>query len=335
MALASVAASILPESVAWDVLVVDNNSSDQTRDVVEDFCQRYPARFRYLLEPQLGKSYALNVGIREARGDVLAFMDDDVTVEPTWLQNLTAELHDGRWAGAGGCIRPQEGFSLPPWLIIRGPLRCSQNEINHHLGGPLVLFDLGDKAGELDRPPFGTNMAFRKTMFEKYGGFRTDLGPRPGNAIRNEETEFSMRLMAAGERLWYAPSAVVCHPVPKQRVKKTYLRAWWFAYGRAVIRQTRKQPSVREIPKLYLRRLADTLRWMFVSNPHWPLHPPWRFYWETQVCMTAGEIVEIVRLGRHKTPKSNAISERDLADGFPSLEDAGEIDRAKRSKIHP
>ena len=69
-ALTSVAASALPLSIEWEVLVVDNNSRDQTRDVVEDFCTRYPGRFRYLFEPHQGKSYALNTGIREARGDV-------------------------------------------------------------------------------------------------------------------------------------------------------------------------------------------------------------------------------------------------------------------------
>ena len=93
-ALDSVAASILPASVSWDVLVVDNNSNDQTREVVKEYCAKYPEHFKYLFEPTPGKSHALNSGIREAAGDVLAFMDDDVTVEPTWLQNLTAALHE-------------------------------------------------------------------------------------------------------------------------------------------------------------------------------------------------------------------------------------------------
>ncbi|MGB0049836.1 MAG: glycosyltransferase family A protein, partial [Terriglobales bacterium] len=101
-ALESVAASTLPESVEWEVLVVDNNSTDRTREVVEDFRHRYPGRFRYVFEPRPGKSFALNTGVREAHGDVLAFTDDDVTVEATWMQNLTACLSDGEWAGAGG-----------------------------------------------------------------------------------------------------------------------------------------------------------------------------------------------------------------------------------------
>src|ERR1700756_1020921 len=103
-ALGSVAASVLPDSVEWEVLVVDNNSPDQTREVIEDFCLRYPGRFRYLFEPKQGKSNALNSGIRNARGNILAFMDDDVIVAPTWLQNLTAALDSGEWLGVGGRI---------------------------------------------------------------------------------------------------------------------------------------------------------------------------------------------------------------------------------------
>src|SRR5580704_8772607 len=93
-ALDSLAVSIVSETIQWEVLVVDNNSSDQTETVVKSFCRRYPGRFRYLFEPQQGKSYALNAGIRDAGGDILAFLDDDVEVEPVWLQNLTSALND-------------------------------------------------------------------------------------------------------------------------------------------------------------------------------------------------------------------------------------------------
>jgi len=119
-ALDSIIAQIVPEPIGWEILVVDNNSSDQTRDVVEDFCLRYPRRFRYLLERQQGKSYALNAGIREARGDILAFTDDDVTVEPTWLNSLTSALHGSEWAGVGGRVLPDRNFSSPRWIPRAG-----------------------------------------------------------------------------------------------------------------------------------------------------------------------------------------------------------------------
>src|SRR5271163_1575532 len=90
MALESVLASVLPPDVEWEVLVVDNNSKDQTRAVANEFCIRHPGRVRYLFEEHQGLSNARNAGIREARGEIIAFTDDDVTVDSTWLQNLTA-----------------------------------------------------------------------------------------------------------------------------------------------------------------------------------------------------------------------------------------------------
>ena len=85
------------------------------------------------------------------------------------------------------------------------------------------LFDLGPEAGPLAEPPFGTNMAFPKRVFEKYGSFRTDLGPRPGSEIRGEDTEFGRRLLTRRERLRYEPSAVVHHQVAKNRLQKRSL----------------------------------------------------------------------------------------------------------------
>ena len=152
--------------IGWEVLVVDNNSKDKTREVVDEFRDQYPDRFRYLFEPQPGKSHALNAGIQEARGDILAFMDDDVIVEPTWLE--LSHLHCAMVIGpalVGGFCR--NGVACPqggcPVLAATPLLR-------------LVVFDLGLEAGPLHEAPFGTNMAFRRTMFDKYGGLSHRLG---------------------------------------------------------------------------------------------------------------------------------------------------------------
>src|SRR5215831_7362478 len=119
-ALTSAAGLVLPESVKWEVLVVDNNSADQTRVVIEEFCKQYPGRFRYLFEAKPGKSNALNSGIREAYGDILAFTDDDVTFDPMWLHNLTAALSSRGWIGAGGRIFWKWTCVRPTWLSIDG-----------------------------------------------------------------------------------------------------------------------------------------------------------------------------------------------------------------------
>src|ERR1700677_975166 len=123
----------LPESLDWQVLIVDNNSKDQTREVVEDFCLRHPRRFRYLFEHQQGLSYARNAGVREAGGDVLAFTDDDVTLEPTWLWNLTSILLDGEYAGSGGRILAEQAFVPPRWLPVH----------ERYALAPLTIFDGG------------------------------------------------------------------------------------------------------------------------------------------------------------------------------------------------
>jgi glycosyltransferase involved in cell wall biosynthesis len=279
-ALNSAAALAVPQWAEWEVLVVDNNSRDQTRGVVEDFSRRYPGRFRYLFEAQPGKSHALNAGIREARGEILAFMDDDVTVASTWLHNLTAPLQDSRWAGSGGPIIPQWPCSPPRWLPLGSPYGLA----------PLAVFNPGDEAGELAEPPFGTNMAFRKTMFEKYGNFRTDLGPNPDNEIRNEDTEFGQRLIVGGERLRYEPSAIVWHPVTEDRLQKKYFLAWWFNKGRADIRELGIPPhtvSCCGIPLYLFRRLTIwTLRWIVAVKPRQ------RFCHKLKVSAKMGEIKE-------------------------------------------
>jgi glycosyltransferase involved in cell wall biosynthesis len=300
-ALDSVAVSLLPSSVGWEVLVVDNNSKDRTREVVEDFSRRYPGRFRYLFEPKQGKSHALNSGIREAQGEILAFMDDDVTVEPTWLQILTANLHDGQWAGAGGRVLPQRSFAAPSWLTLDGP---------HAMGGVLALFDLGNTPRELDVIPFGANMAVRKEMFAKYGVFRTDLGPSPGSEIRDEDTEFCRRLVIGLERLRYEPSAIVYHAVPESRLQKEYFLTWWFDAGRSRVRREGRRPAIWGIPRYYFRiprvvvahlpRIA--LQWMLVFDPRR------RFLRKCWLWTMAGEVVEMYQLERHPNRPSQNCS---------------------------
>jgi glycosyltransferase involved in cell wall biosynthesis len=270
-ALESVAVSTMPQSDEWEVLIVDNNSRDKTREVAQQFCDRYPGRFRYLFEAQQGKSFALNTGIHEAHGDVLAFMDDDVTVHPSWLQNVTAPLRDPQWAGVGGRIILQWPQTLPNWLTVEGPMA------RHAFPG----FDQGDQPKPLSGPPFGTNMAYRKEVFEKHGGFRTDLGPTPGSEIRAEDTEFGRRVIAGGAHLCYEPTAIVYHPVPANRIDKKHLEKWWFDNGRSLAREFPIQP-MRESASL----AAWFLRWLVAVEPRT------RFYRKLVVWEKAGKIKE-------------------------------------------
>ena len=293
-ALDSLAASNLPAYVEWEVLVVDNNSNDETKSVAAEYCRRYQGRFHYLFEPRQGKSYALNAGVRTARGDVLAFTDDDAIVEPTWLANLTDPLSSGDWAGSGGRTFPSVAFSRPEWLSGDNPLQWGGI-----LGG---LFDMGAEPCELIVAPYGVNMAFRKKMFEKYGVFREELGPRPGSEIRNEDTEFGQRLMAARERLYYVPSAVVYHEISTDRLRKEYFLKWWFDFGRARVREAGNRSKVFGIPRQYLSIPNNVLRVLPLQFFRWVLaiNRQKRFHYKCLAWAAAGRTVEIWRQSSQK-----------------------------------
>jgi glycosyltransferase involved in cell wall biosynthesis len=286
-ALESIAVSQMPASFEWQVLIVDNNSHDQTREVAEAFCRRDTAHFRYVFESQQGKSYALNTGIAQSQGDVLAFTDDDVMVEPNWLQELTKPFEDPGWAGTGGRVYLPLDFFPPPWLGLDGP---------YSMGGILALFDPGPEPSAFSTPPIGANMAYRKEVFSKYGGFRTDLGPSPGRAIRYEDTEFGSRLLKAGERIQYVPSAIVRHAVPAERVHKKYFLTYFYGYGRAVIREKENMGPVWMIPRP-LVSLANRVLHLLPRRISWWLaesDPRARFHKKCCVWMMAGEIVELL-----------------------------------------
>jgi glycosyltransferase involved in cell wall biosynthesis len=284
-ALDGIAGQIVSESDQYEVLVVDNNSSDRTRDVVEEFCRRYPDRFHYLFEAQQGLSHARNAGIKHARGEVLVFVDDDVATTDSWLRNLVAPMHDEPCAGVGGRILPQWTCEPPHWLATDGRYALA----------PFAVFDLGPEAGPLLEPPLGANMAFRKTMFARYGYFRVDLGRSGTGMLSNEDTEFGRRLLKAGEVLHYAASAVVYHPVSEDRLQKSYLLNWWFSKGRSDIREygprAGTQYYFKGVPLYLLRNLARAvICWTFALDPRR------RFHHKSTAWGKLGAILESYRL---------------------------------------
>jgi glycosyltransferase involved in cell wall biosynthesis len=181
-----------PPSSAWELIIVDNNSRDSTRQVVETFVQSNHVNVQYLVENRRGKSYALNTAISHAKNEILAFTDDDVIFDRDWLERLLIGIERYNCLGVGGRIVPAWDSEPPSWFVSQGPYK---------MPAAIVYFDCGTEPNLLDTPPFGANMAFRRDAFEKYGLFRTDLGPGVGSQIRGEDTEFCLRLMQAGERI--------------------------------------------------------------------------------------------------------------------------------------
>lgn len=209
----------------WEVIVVDNNSADGTRTVVERQARDFPVPLRYVFEGRQGRSSALNTGIASSQAAVIAMTDDDVRVEPGWLDAACDALADPSVAYAGGPVTPIWETPPPPWLdLTRGDL-WGTIAIQDHGSHPLVY-------EEARRVPLGANMAARRSMFTSIGGFRADLGRSTGRLVLGQEVpELLMRARAAGLRGMYLPEMRVHHHIPSRRLTRAYFRTWWFGKG--------------------------------------------------------------------------------------------------------
>jgi glycosyltransferase involved in cell wall biosynthesis len=216
------------DGLAWEVLVVDNNSTDDTRNVVESFAARSSMHLRYAFEPEQGLSNARNRGVRESSAPLYAFIDDDIAASPGWLAafHRTFLIHDAD--AVGGRIHLDPSLSLPRWVDAHAELK-----------GFLGYQDFGDEPFQMDglrRYPFGGNMAFHRRVSERIGHFdprlgRKGLGSRRSELFKGEEGDYFRRLTEAAGRIFYAPEAIVFHRVEPFQLKKRYFRTIHFNAG--------------------------------------------------------------------------------------------------------
>jgi glycosyltransferase involved in cell wall biosynthesis len=220
--LASLAA--IRSRISWDVLVVDNNSSDRTADVVDARARTFPVPLHYLFEPQQGKSNALNTGINRASARVIVFTDDDVEVPAGWLDAAVLPLLEGHDIEyTGGPVRPGWRAPRPRWLDETG-----------NLGGTIAVKDHGAQPFVFEdqrRTPLGVNMAVRRSLIERIGGFRPDLGRKGLSLLGQEQAEFFYRSRRVGARGLYVPEMWLTHAIPAVRLTPHYFRRWWFWKG--------------------------------------------------------------------------------------------------------
>jgi glycosyltransferase involved in cell wall biosynthesis len=223
----SVARLRTPAGWRWEVIVVDNNSADDTRSVVERYVATFPVRLRYLFESQQGRSSALNTGIAAAAGRVIAFTDDDVRVDEGWLEHGCRPLLEGGAVTAytGGPVRPIWGAPPPAWFDLK----------DGHLWGTIAIQDHGSRPfvyEEGGKVPLGANMAVRKSLFDAVGGFRPDLGRSGGRLVLGQEVpELLLRARNAGVHGLYVPEMQLHHHIPAARLTRCYFRRWWFGKG--------------------------------------------------------------------------------------------------------
>jgi len=262
--LASLARMAVKPGLEWECLVIDNNSTDGTKDVLERRATNFPVPLRYLFEGCQGRSSALNRGIAAARSDVLVFTDDDVRAADGWLDaahEALASPIDPSIGFAGGPVRPRWETSPPAWLDLeRGDL-WGTIAIQDHGGAPFVY-------EERRKVPLGANMAVRREVFDRAGLFRADLG-RTGDGrlvLGQEVPEFLIRARNAGFRGMYLPAMEVHHHVPAARLTRRYFRRWWF--GKGVSRSALERLQPRTDMGIDLARtphLFDVPRYMYGS----------------------------------------------------------------------
>lgn len=242
--------------IEWEVLVVDNNSSDDTRGMVEKLARELPIKVRYLFEGEQGLNYARNQGARESLGRYFCYVDDDILVSPGWLAALFHTLEDNDADAAGSCIHLDDHIVLPKWI---------QPEMYGFLGyqdfGPTPF-----QMDGVDRYPFGGNMSFNRRVVEMIGQFNTKLGRKGSGRKRGElfkgaETDYFHRLAAAGGRIFYTPDAVVHHQIQPFQLEKRYFRTIHFnaGYQKAFYDAAQYPTTLLGAPRFLYRQFLGSL----------------------------------------------------------------------------
>lgn len=239
--LAAAIDSLLHQDIPnFEVLVIDNASTDTTRQIVE--ARLGDPRLKYVYESTLGLSTARNRGFQESTGEIIAYLDDDAVAEPYWLGELLKayDVND-RLAVAGGRVTLlwPEGTTEPPAWISEDMMSC------------LGAYDLGTEVVNIQEPgltPRGLNYSLRRSFLKEIGGFDSQLGRVGKKLLSNEELVMTELALGKGWQVQYLPQALVAHNVAEERMQRDWFlkRSWWqgvseFYRDRVAGRPWRKQ----------------------------------------------------------------------------------------------
>ena len=241
--------------IRYELIVADNNSRDNTRDVVSSFASG-DVPVRYVLEERQGVSYARNAGITHSRSPIVAFTDDDCRVAPDWISTIKKTFDAHPEIGfIGGKVLPVWAVAPPDWLT------------GAHWA-PLGLQDHGDDEFYLEPGRvtglISANLAVRREVIERVGMFSPEVQRFTGSIGTMEDHEYMLRLWQGGVIGLYVPQLVVQAPVDPERVRKKYHRRWHTGHGRsyAILREERMEKAswyLFGVPAhLYRQALMDT-----------------------------------------------------------------------------
>jgi glycosyltransferase involved in cell wall biosynthesis len=224
--LAAMTELAVPRGVEWELLVVNNNCTDATDDVLAQFTGRLP--LRRCFQPMPGLSHARNMAVAEATGDYIIWTDDDTIVEPGWLAAYSEAF--AAWPGAalfGGPIEPWFPNPPPPWITA----------VWKKIANAYGAVDYGGETVPLtaERVPFGGNMAFRIAEQRAFP-YDPQLGVGPGRRMGGEETAVAAALLATGATGWWVPQARLRHYVHEHHQTLAFLRSYFAAWGEYLAR---------------------------------------------------------------------------------------------------
>ena len=210
----------IPVGVVFEILIVNNGSTDDTEAILKNIMVQYELPVQYLEMKEKGKSKALNLGLEHAQGELILFADDDVLFAPSWLETYWGAFKKyPEYEGFGGRVVPKWDGKLPDWI---------KGGMVELMPLPLInKVDFGSKHIPFPNngTPGGLNAGLRKNVIDKIGRFREDLGP--GSAVPYaEDTEFFRRVVMGGGTFLYLPEAEVIHINPPERMTQKYALKW-------------------------------------------------------------------------------------------------------------
>jgi GT2 family glycosyltransferase len=214
-------------SFPFEIVVVDNGSTDDTRARVDEATRGDP-RIRYIVEPEPGLSRARNRGAAIVASPLIVSLDDDAEPVAGWLEALHRAAAETDAAAIGGPILAR--FEVPPPAWLAGQLRV------------LSAQDYGAQRRAVESSPylFGGNLAIRRVELDRVGGFDEALGRQGGALLQGEDIDLCERLLDAGKRLLYEPGAVVYHWISAERFELRYWRKRAFDTGKTLGLQLEK-----------------------------------------------------------------------------------------------
>ena len=255
-ALDSLLRARVPPGLSVKIIVVDNNSTDDTKTLVTEVAETTNGRVSYVFEKQQGRSPALNAGIAAATGDLVGFIDDDEEIDDAWYETILSAFTNNEVDYVGGPYLPRFESDVPEWLP-------------KEYAAVVGIVDGGDKVVPFDDSYpgilMGGNAVFRREVLQQVGPYSTALGRSGTRLLSCEDEDMYERLRAAGTRGLYLPHLIVHHFIPRERLTKRYHRSWcfWQSVSSAVLDRIRPRPVayVLGVPRyFYGRALRGMLR---------------------------------------------------------------------------